>query len=129
MDLIITKAQYSFFKITQEQLVKASWSSIPFFFLSKTDREISVLAEASVFSDCLACESGWRAFYVSGVIPFEACGVLSSLLKPLAEQKVSILAMSTFDTDWVFFKEPHLSIVESSLSKAGFTISYELRQT
>ena len=48
-------------------------------------------------------------------------GILAVLtVSPLAETKISVFAFSTFDTDYVLVKEPHLSQTKKVLSSAGF---------
>ena len=125
MRLIFPSTRYSIYKISELEYTRARNDMIasPFFCVTKTPKEISVLAKSALFKAPIAEERGWRMFYVSGTISFETTGVLASLLTPLAAKKVSILAVSTFDTDYVFFKEPFLKDVKSSLKEIGFSIS------
>ena len=41
------------------------------------------------------------AFSIDGPLDHSLIGVLAGLLEPLAEAGISILAESTFDTDWI----------------------------
>ena len=43
----------------------------------------------------------FTAFAVKGPLDFALTGVLSTLLLPLAAAEISVLTISTFDTDWV----------------------------
>ena len=43
----------------------------------------------------------FTAFAVQGPLDFAMVGVLASLLQPLAEAEISVLTISTFDTDWL----------------------------
>lgn len=47
-------------------------------------------------------------FKVEGPLDFGLTGILSSLAQPLAEAKISIFAISTFDTDYILIKEENL---------------------
>ena len=49
-------------------------------------------------------ENGWRGLKLEGPFPFDAVGILAGILTPLAEAGISILAVSTYDTDYVFVK-------------------------
>jgi hypothetical protein len=40
-------------------------------------------------------------FAVQGPLDFSLTGVLASLLQPIAEAEISVLTISTFDTDWL----------------------------
>jgi hypothetical protein len=53
-------------------------------------------------------ERGWVALKLEGPFPFSMTGVLASFLQPLAEAKIPIFAISTFDTDYVLIKRQNL---------------------
>ena len=61
------------------------------------------------------CEAGWRAFTVEGKLEFSAVGVLAGILNPLAEAGISILALSTFDTDYVLVRAAMLETAKAVL--------------
>jgi len=64
-------------------------------------------------------ERGWLALKLEGPFPFSMTGVLASFLQPLAEARVSIFAISTFDTDYVLVKEKSLPQALAALRSAG----------
>ena len=43
----------------------------------------------------------FTAFAVQGPLDFSMVGVLATLLQPLADAEISVLTISTFDTDWL----------------------------
>ena len=49
-------------------------------------------------------------------------GVLASVLEPLAAAKVSIFAVSTYDTDYVMVKEKQLAKAVKVLRVAGHEV-------
>ena len=70
-------------------------------------------------------ETGWRAFKVAGPLDFSLTGILLSLADPLARAGVSIYAVSTYDTDYVFVKEQKLDQARQALLGAGHRIKEE----
>jgi uncharacterized protein len=64
-------------------------------------------------------ELGWIALQLRGPFPFSMTGVLTSFLQPLAEAKIPIFAISTFDTDYVLIKRANLPQALIALSTAG----------
>ena len=44
------------------------------------------------------------AFQVQGPLDPDAVGILASLLAPLAEARIPVYTLSTFDTDWVLVR-------------------------
>ena len=79
-----------------------------FFSLCKTSEELSIICSQDLVPDHIKVEKDWRALEIQGSLPFTMTGVLTSILNPLAENQISILAISTFDTDYVFVKEKDL---------------------
>jgi hypothetical protein len=64
-------------------------------------------------------EPGWIALQLRGPFPFSLTGVLASFLQPLAEAKIPIFAISTFDTDYVLIKRENLETAVTALRAAG----------
>jgi len=67
----------------------------------------------------LSLERGWRALKLEGPFPFSMTGVLASFAQPLAEAKIPIFAISTFDTDYVLVKCGNLEQAVVALAAAG----------
>ena len=94
-----------------------------FVFFSKTDEEFSLVCEtASVPANTIAREDGWRGFRVCGVLDFSLVGILAEISGVLAAQKISIFAVSTYNTDYIFTKAVAFDRAISVLSAAGYAI-------
>ena len=94
-----------------------------FFSLTKTPNEVSVFCEETKMPELQPekIEAGWRGLYVDEPMEFSDIGVMKRLADPLAAAEISILALSTFDTDYVFVQSRHLNQAITELHKAGFT--------
>ncbi len=92
-----------------------------FFSITKTARELSVVCEQSTIPPEIKAEKNWKAFRVIGTLDFSLTGILASIANPLAKEKVSIFAISTFDTDFVLVKSSDLLKARQALQKANFT--------
>jgi hypothetical protein len=89
-----------------------------FFSITRTSGELSVVcAEDDLPPSMTKFEAGWRALELEGPIPFEAVGVLASLVVPLAAAGIPVFALSTFDTDYVLVKEEQLAPALAALAK------------
>jgi hypothetical protein len=64
-------------------------------------------------------ERGWVALKLEGPFPFSMTGVLASFAQPLAKAQIPILAISTFDTDYVLIKRETLEQAVVALGAAG----------
>src|ERR1700740_1770701 len=71
----------------------------PFFFVTRTGDELSVVGEISRVPTGVQSQPGWRVLKVDGPFVLSEVGVLSALAVPLVEARISLFAVSTFDTD------------------------------
>ena len=95
-----------------------------FYFLSKTDAEISLVCPAqSVPAQVLQRDDGWRAFRIRGVLDFSLVGILSAISAILAEQKIGIFAVSTYNTDYILTKAETFGKALRALAGAGYRIA------
>jgi hypothetical protein len=96
-----------------------------FFSITKTSDELSVVCPSDQVPAEIKAEAGWRAFKVLGPLDFALTGILASLAAPLAEAKISIFAISTFDTDYILVKEKDLNRASEVLSKLFIVANYD----
>ena len=97
-----------------------AWAMVgPFYSITKTMEELSIVCPAALIPQGISCEREWRCLKVHGPLPFDQTGVLSSLAQPLAKAGVSIFALSTYDTDYLLVKDNDLSRTIKVLLLAG----------
>jgi len=95
----------------------------PYCFYGKTAEERSLVCRtADVPCETLAREDGWRGFYIEGVLDFSLIGILAKIAAVLAEEKIGIFAVSTYNTDYIFFKREHELRAKTALSAAGYAL-------
>jgi hypothetical protein len=90
--------------------------------IARTAEELSVLCSAERVPAGVKCESGWRMFKFQGPFAFTQTGILSAVLDPLAQARIGILAVSTFDTDYVLVKETELARAKDVLVEARHVV-------
>ena len=91
-----------------------------FFFVARTDDELSVVCETGLLCDgATAREDGWRALKVQGPLDFGLVGILAKITSALADADVPVFAVSTYDTDYVLVKEGDLQAAVEALREAG----------
>jgi hypothetical protein len=91
-----------------------SWLDLsprPLVSVTRTPYELSIVCPSADVPQGIPCEAGWRAFTVEGKLEFSAIGILAGILNPLAEAGISILSISTFDTDYVLV---HTDLLEKA---------------
>lgn len=99
-------------------------SGIDFCFTAKTDEEISLVCKTEdVPENTLVRDDGWKGFRIEGVLDFSLIGILSKISAILAENKVGIFAVSTYNTDYIFVKEENFDKAINALKDNGYDVA------
>jgi hypothetical protein len=93
-----------------------------FFSVTRTSDEVSVVCTADQVPKDVKAEAGWRVLKVKGPFALSEIGVLAALSASLAEAKVSLFAISTFDTDYLLVSQKQLLAAIAALRGAGHRI-------
>jgi hypothetical protein len=97
-----------------------SWAQLDgFFSVTRSADELSIVCEEHRVPESVRAERGWVGLKLEGPFPFSMTGVLASFLQPLAEAKIPVFAISTFDTDYVLVKREDLERAKKTLAAAG----------
>ena len=98
----------------------------PFCFAATTDEERSLVCpEALVPDNTTERDDGWRGFRVMGQLDFSLIGILARISTILAENGISIFAISTFNTDYILVKEEKFEQALGVLKEKGYEILNE----
>ena len=94
-----------------------------FCFIAKTDEELSLVCKTEdTPQNSVERDDGWRGFRIQGVLDFSLIGILSKLTGILAEQKIGIFAVSTYNTDYILVKEENYERALTVLASKGCTV-------
>ena len=95
----------------------------PFVFTGSTDEEKSLVCPCELVPDNTTHrEDGWVGFRICGELEFSLIGVLAGISKVLAENKVGIFVISTYNTDYVLVKEENFEKAVRALREAGYGV-------
>ena len=95
-----------------------------FYFIGKTDEELSLVCRTEDTPEhTIEREDGWRGFRIQGTLDFSLIGILSKLTGILAEHKIGVFAVSTYNTDYILVKEENYERALSVLSSEGYSLS------
>jgi hypothetical protein len=98
-------------------------SGASFATVSRTPEELSITIDQDLVPAGVRSERDYRAIRVAGVLPPDLIGILVAIGAPLAEAKLPIFAISTFDTDYVLIRSRDLDRALTALRQAGHRIS------
>lgn len=92
-------------------------------FIGKTDEEKSLVCITSeVLANVIQRNDGWKAFRIQGILDFSLIGILAKIAVVLADNGISIFAVSTYNTDYVLIKKENYQKGLEVLQAAGYKI-------
>ena len=92
-------------------------------FIGKTDEEKSLVCITSeVPENTIQRDDGWKAFRIQGVLDFSLIGILAKIATVLADNGISIFAVSTYNTDYVLIKKENYQKALDILQITGYKI-------
>jgi len=104
-------------KVPTWALAKGPLSSI-----TRSATELSIICTETAVPSGIHCERGWRVMKVENTLNFALTGILVSLAVPLADAGVSILTVTTFDSQYLMVKEASIELALQILVNAGHEI-------
>ena len=120
LKLILLDHTYAVYKFNKEAEVPQWIKSSEFYSVTKTDDELSVIAvQPEITPRDIIINKGWRLIKVAGPLDFSLTGVLAEISDILREEKISILTISTFDTDYFLVRQEDLIMAIESLRTNG----------
>ena len=91
--------------------------------IGKTDEEKSLVCITDeVPANVIQRDDGWKAFRIQGVLDFSLIGILAKIAAALADNGISIFAVSTYNTDYVLMKRENYQKALDVLKALGYMI-------
>lgn len=121
MEIKVIEHEFSVCKLKDYSLVNLN---AEYSFLGKTDEENSLVCiTRDVPSNTVARDDGWRGFRIQGILDFSLIGILAKIASLLAENGISIFAVSTYNTDYIFIKKENFQKALELLRHSGYIIA------
>lgn len=98
------------------------WAMGEFVSITRTPDELSIVCNERDVPPGVKADRGWRALKIEGPLDLALTGVLASIAVPLAEARINIFAISTFDTDYVLVKADRVTEAIRVLRTSGHMI-------
>jgi uncharacterized protein len=113
--LMVLNGTYAIHRFAPGTSIPKAIFSSPFYAVTATDEELSVVALDGLLTKSEKTDGGWSAIKVNGPLKLTQIGVLAGLSSALAEAGVSLFAISTFDTDYLLVKVTALDKARDAL--------------
>lgn len=118
----LLSGEYSLCRLAPEQTIPVWVYASPFFSISKTPNELSIVCESQLVPGEVKQNGQWRLLKILEVLDLSLTGITAQFSTALADAAVNICVIATYDTDYVMLKEEKLSTAIKALENAGFTI-------
>ncbi len=94
----------------------------PFFSITRTADELSVVCPQKGVPEGIDCEAGWRCLKVESPFEFDLTGAISSVAAPLTKADIGMFVVATQDSDYLMVKEYDSERAIALLSRAGYRV-------
>lgn len=111
LTLKLLKEKYGVVRLEKDDSIPTWAFAGEFYSITKTEDELSVVClEKNIPLDIKnrKCEDGWRILKIEGPLDFSLVGILAKISTLMAENSISIFAISTYDTDYILIKEENI---------------------
>ncbi len=122
LNLTLQPGRLSVCQLPADSALPAWAMSASFVAVTRTTEELSLVVPEALAPAEIKQEAGWRCLKVHGPLGFGLTGILASILDPLARAKISVFAVSTFNTDYVLIKETDSTAAVGALRASGHTV-------
>ena len=120
MTLQVIRADFSVCRVADYSSVNLQTA---YCFIGKTDEEKSLVCLTSeVPPNVIRRDDGWKALRIQGVLEFSLIGILSKITVILADNNISIFAVSTYNTDYLLIKKGNYEKAIQALENAEYKI-------
>ena len=93
-----------------------------FWSVTRTHDELSVVCHQELVPTDITATPDWVLFQVAGPFDFDVTGVLATLSTALAQAEVVVLALATYDTDYLLVKAAQAAQAEAALRGQGHQV-------
>lgn len=118
----LLKEKYGVCRLDKTELIPEWAKNSNFFSVTRTSDELSIVCYQDSIPNDIKCEKDWRILKIQGPLDFSLIGILASISKILAQNGISIFAISTYDTDYILVKNKDIDNAIESLIKEKYEV-------
>jgi uncharacterized protein len=118
----VLPGEYAICRLQSNDTVPGWAPASPFYSITKTTDELSIVCEAQYVPLDSSHNKGWRLLKIAAVLDLSLTGITASFSTALANAGVNLCVIATYDTDYIMVKEDKLSTAMKALQEAGFIV-------
>ena len=118
--LSILEETYIIHKLDQSTNLPEGLTECEFYSLSNSREELSLVCPEQILIQSENSSPNWKCLKVAGPLDLKLTGILAGLSDILEKAKISIFAISTFETDYLLIQKQVLETAKTALKSAGY---------
>ena len=122
LTLKLLKDKYSVLRLNKNDEIPKWIFNEEFFSITRTEDELSIVCLQDKVKEYIKCERNWRILKIEGPLDFSLLGILSKISTLMANNNISIFAISTYDTDYILIKEETINRAIEVLENSNYNI-------
>lgn len=122
LTLKLLKDKYSVLRLNKNDEIPKWIFNEEFFSITRTEDELSIVCLQDKVKEYIKCERNWRILKIEGPLDFSLIGILSKISTLMANNNISIFAISTYDTDYILIKEETINRAIEVLENSNYNI-------
>jgi len=123
LNLKLLKDKYSVCRLNKDDEIPKWIFNEEFFSITKTEDELSIVCLQDKIKEDIKCERDWKILKIEGPLDFSLIGILSKISTLMANNNISIFAISTYDTDYILIKEESIDKAIEILENNNYNIN------
>ena len=118
--LSILEETYIIHKLDHSTNLPEELIECEFYSLSNSLQELSLVCPEQMLIQSENSSPNWKCLNVIGPLDLKLTGILAGLADTLAKAKISIFAVSTFNTDYLLIQQKALKAAKIALISQGY---------
>ena len=120
LTLTVFEETFTIHKFAPSTSIHEAVSGCSFFSMSRTQEELSLVCPGDLSVQSEKSSPNWKCLKVVGPLDLNLTGLIAGLSDILEKAKISIFAISTFETDYLLIQKEKLETAKSALESAGY---------
>jgi len=119
MKFKVLNGLYSVCRLKKEDKIPDWINKSEFYSITQTNNELSIVCYQENVPVSVKSEKDWKIITIDEKLDFSLIGIISRISTLLAENKISIFVISTFDTDYILIKQENFEKTIKLLKTIG----------
>jgi hypothetical protein len=127
LDFIVLTDDYAIYRLDKDSAVPDWICNSEFYSLTRTQDELSIVCKQAdiKMDDNIKSDMNWRILKIKGPLDLNMIGIIANVSRLFKTYKISIFAISTYDTDYILVKNQYLDKALTLLKNYGHKVFIE----